>query len=1055
MTVSSGVAQSDPDDDPVEALILPEEAQTLAPREQPAPTLPPRPAPSPTGRPEGARRPAEAPSTPAVDGRAVPGYEILGELGRGGMGVVYKARHLRLDRVVALKMILSGAHAGALELGRFRTEAEAVARLTHPGIVAIYEVGEHEGRPWFALEFVDGGSLSARCTGTPLPPAEAAVLVEKLADAMAHAHARGVVHRDLKPANVLLTRAGEPKVTDFGLARKLGASDGLTASGAIMGTPSYMAPEQAGGNSKAIGPAADVYALGAVLYELLTGRPPFRAASLMDTLMQVVSDDPVPPSRLQSRLPRDLETVCLKCLSKDPGRRYATADELADDLRRFRNGEPVRARPVGPAERAVKWVRRRPATAALLALLAVTTATGFGLVTWKWLDADRARGEANSAREEAVQALAKARAEQAKADSERSRAETQLSRSESLLYANGIRLAERELLAGDKASAVQLLDECRRDLRGWEWHFLRRQLALGSSATWTGLEQPVGPVAFGPDGSLLAGGGGGKLFVLDPAGKEVRSWLGPAPVRAIAWAADGKLLASGDLAGNVAVRTAVGDSLVTIRAHTKGVTSLAFAPDGRTLASGGADALAVLWDAVTGRELHICGGHGGPVLAVAFSPDGQTLATASSDKTVKLWDVATGANRYTYREHQQSVGTVAFSPDGRHIASGASDLRLWPAAGGDAEWTLNEDVALLAFHPGGKRMFALTGGRALKILDAATGDAVLTLAVPKDVPPSLAVGPNGHRLAGGRVTPKGEILLWDGTPTDEAFVLHLRGPVADVAFSPDGGRLAAGTGFPIAPGSATVWETATARPVALLHGHLNSLTRLSFSPDGTLLATAGLDCAVLLTDVASARVRRRLIGHTGAVAGLAWSPDGALLASTGGDHLVLLWDAEGKEVRRLHAGSVGLALAFSPDGKTLAVAELETVRLYDVATGEERRRLPAGRAVTWSRDGRHLASAAANGTVLIFDAVSGHEVRSLQGAFAPGALAYTPDGKHLAVAAGNGVLVWDLAQGGQPTCLTREARRPGGVVFSPDGQLLAAGVNDEVRVWERRRWEGE
>ncbi len=676
MTVSSGVAQSDPDDDPVEALILPEEAQTLAPREQPAPTLPPRPAPSPTGRPEGARRPAAALSTPVVDGRAVPGYEILGELGRGGMGVVYKARHLRLDRVVALKMILSGAHAGALELGRFRTEAEAVARLTHPGIVAIYEVGEHEGRPWFALEFVDGGSLSARCTGTPLPPAEAAVLVEKLADAMSHAHTRGVVHRDLKPANVLLTRAGEPKVTDFGLARELGASDGLTASGAIMGTPSYMAPEQAGGNSKAIGPAADVYALGAVLYELLTGRPPFRAASLMDTLMQVVSDDPVPPSRLQSRLPRDLETVCLKCLSKDPGRRYATADELADDLRRFRNGEPVRARPVGPAERAIKWVRRRPATAALLALLAITTATGFGLVTWKWLDADRARGEANGAREEAVKALARAREEQAKADSERSRAEAQLTRSESLLYANGIRLAERELLAGDKARAVQLLDECRRDLRGWEWHFLRRQLVLGGSAAWTGLEQPIGPVAFGPDGSLLAGGGGGNLFVLDPAGKEVRSWPGGAAVRAVAWAADGKLLASGDLAGNVAVRTAVGDSLVTIRAHTKGVTSLAFAPDGRTLASGGADALAVLWDAVTGRELHICGGHGGPVLAVAFSPDGQTLATASNDKTVKLWDVATGAARYTYREHQQSVGTVAFSPDGRHIASG----RFRPAA---------------------------------------------------------------------------------------------------------------------------------------------------------------------------------------------------------------------------------------------------------------------------------------------------------------------------------------------------------------------------------------
>ena len=253
---------------------------------------------------------------------AVPGYEVLSELGRGGMGVVYKARQVKLGRLVALKMILSGGHAGEADLARFRTEAEAIARLQHPNIVQIYEVGEHGGLPFFSLEFCGGGSLEKKRGGTPLPPAEAAVLVETLARAMQAAHEKGVIHRDLKPANVLLAEDGTPKITDFGLAKKLDEA-GQTASGAVMGTPSYMAPEQAGG--QAVGPLADVYALGAVLYECLTGRPPFKAATNLDTILQVVSDEPVPPAQLQPKTPRDLETICLKCLHKDPEKRYPSA----------------------------------------------------------------------------------------------------------------------------------------------------------------------------------------------------------------------------------------------------------------------------------------------------------------------------------------------------------------------------------------------------------------------------------------------------------------------------------------------------------------------------------------------------------------------------------------------------------------------------------------------------------------------------------------------------------------------------------------------------------
>jgi tetratricopeptide (TPR) repeat protein len=304
---------------------------------------------------------------------SVPGYDILAELGRGGMGVVYQARHRKLDRVVALKMILVGGHAGAAELERFRVEAQAIARLQHPNIVQVHEVGEHDGLPYLALEYC-GGTLAHKLAGTPLPPNAAAELVETLARAMHYAHQRGIIHRDLKPANILLAenpKSGSqisefaPKITDFGLAKKLDEA-GQTASGAIMGTPSYMAPEQAGGKSKELGPSCDGYALGAILYECLTGRPPFKAATPMDTMLQVVNEEPVPPRHLNAKVPRDLQTVCLKCLQKEADKRYASAQALAEDLQRYRAGEPIVARPVSAVERAVKWAQRKPAQASVL-----------------------------------------------------------------------------------------------------------------------------------------------------------------------------------------------------------------------------------------------------------------------------------------------------------------------------------------------------------------------------------------------------------------------------------------------------------------------------------------------------------------------------------------------------------------------------------------------------------------------------------------------------------------------------------------------------------------
>jgi serine/threonine-protein kinase len=360
----------------------------------------------------------------------IAGYEILGVLGRGTMAVVYKARQRGLGRVVALKMIRDADHPGPDELSRFRREAVALAALQHPNIVQIHEVGEDRGQPYFSLEYVEGGTLASKIGGVPQPAAEAALLVRALADAMESAHRLGIVHRDLKPANVLLTGDGQPKIGDFGLVKRLTDEVGQTQSGSIVGSPGYMAPEQAEGRTRDVGPLADVYGLGAILYHLLTGRPPFRAATVVDTLQQVRTEEPIPPSQFQPRLPRDIETICLKCLQKDPARRYPSAGELAEDLRRFESGEAIRARPVGRAERLWQWARRNPRVAALSAAVALLLVGWSITSTWLYRRArasERAAVRAAAAARE-NEALARNNADEARRQAERAQASGNLAR---------------------------------------------------------------------------------------------------------------------------------------------------------------------------------------------------------------------------------------------------------------------------------------------------------------------------------------------------------------------------------------------------------------------------------------------------------------------------------------------------------------------------------------------------------------------------------------------------------------------------------------------------
>jgi tRNA A-37 threonylcarbamoyl transferase component Bud32 len=584
----------------------------------------------------------------AAEWVAVAGYEVLALLGKGGMGVVYKARQVGLDRVVALKMILQAEHAGLDERERFRAEAHAVASLQHPHIVQIHEVGECQGLPFFSMEFCSAGNLDAQLDGTPWEPQRAARLVEVLARAMQAAHAAGIIHRDLKPANVLLSQDGTPKVTDFGLARRVG-TQGRTRSGAVMGTPSYMAPEQAAGQGKQAGPTTDVYALGAILYELLTGRPPFKGATDIDTLLLVLTEEPVLVRRLQPKVPKDLETVCHQCLHKDPARRYSSAAALADDLRRFQAGEPVSARPVGTASRALRWARRRPAVAGLLITVAVVVATGLGGILSTYSQAlwerDRADREAANARAQAQRAdeeAAKARKGEAEAIKARDEAQLQAeaartARQETRLqkYVAGIARADDQVQAGNHALANQMLESVGiMDVRGWEYRHLRNR-ADGTPVTLRWHSDAVRSLSYSPDGSHL---------VSASEDGAVRVW-----------------------------DTITGADVLTLPGHKKAVKSIIYSPDGSHLASASDDSTVKVWSAWTGAEVITLHGHKGPVESISYSPDGRRLASASDDKTVKIWDARGGAAILTLDGHSDSVRSVSFSPDGRRLASASDD----------------------------------------------------------------------------------------------------------------------------------------------------------------------------------------------------------------------------------------------------------------------------------------------------------------------------------------------------------------------------------------------
>ncbi len=996
-------------------------------------------------------------STGRTTWRGPAGYEIKRLLGRGGMGVVYEARQVRLNRPVALKMIRSGVHASPEDRLRFISEAEVIARLRHPNIVQVYAFGDSDGQPFFEMEYVDGGSLIDRLDGTPRPTRDASALLEILARAIHEAHRKGVIHRDLKPSNILLMADGSPKIVDFGLAKLIGSEGGLTRTDSVLGSPAYMAPEQAAGRASAVAPASDVYALGAIYYEMLTGRQPFVAGTTMETLDLVRHAEPVAPSRLRPGLPLDLETICLRCLNKDPGRRYASAEALADDLGRWLRGESILARPTGLLERGYRWSLRNRAVAGLLAsigLLLVGGTTGMAIL---WA----------RARSEAANALSHARkADETNVELGRISAGLTLDRGIALAadgeVARGLSyMARAAQLDGGRESPIGRA--ARANLAAWS-RLVPRPVAE------VAITVPVASARIAPDRrtAALAGLDGSIDFrdLETPARLVSTGPLPGGPAEAMDYRPDGLALATlRRTTGLVEVRDpATGRALGPPIHRASGEGQVRLHP-GSSIVAWRAGRTLALHEIATGRPI------GEPIAAdstirdMVFSPDGSTLIAVTESGQIIAVDGRTGRPRGK-PPVVKTAWVVVFHPDGSRFAVGFGPYSLSKAERRDGSGAQAFETATL--RPVGPRM-----------------------------PHEVGVVELSYR-ADGRVLVSGDFggttRIWDAEGRPIGTPLKGDGSVDGLKFSPDGSLLMTRSN----QGSVRIGEVATGLQVgstlemagasradfsadgrrAILIGRstiraldltgaamparsaLRETTLIRFRPDGASLLAGGYDGVGRLLSTRTMRPIGWPMPHQGNIQVAALSPDGARIATGSRDGTVRVWDAEGRSVlppiALRHWAS---ALCFSPDSRRLLVAdESGDVSLIDLATGRrlgepqhhDGTKFPGAsvKNLLFSPDGR-VGLAVGNSTSFgRIDGITGRSLGPVLDLGGKGQLVgLSGDGLTLAIVIDGSIRRFDATTGAERLPpLGREIRTAAAM---PDGRTIVGGGTDRiVRFWD-------
>ncbi len=1032
---------------------------------------------------EAAGRPSPDPrasSTKTLKGSAALGrmpkeigrYHVKRVIASGGMGTVYEAVQEHPRRTVAVKVMKHGI-ASRSAMRRFEYESQILARLRHPGIAQVYEAGTHRDDtgtvPFFAMEYIPNAKpITQYATEKKLGTRERLDLFGKVCDAVHHGHQKGIIHRDLKPSNILVDSTGLPRIIDFGVARATDSDLAVTTLqtdvGQLIGTLQYMSPEQCEADPHDLDTRSDVYALGVVLYELLCRKLPYDVSkvSVYEATRVVREHQPTSLSTIDRSLRGDVETIVFKALEKDRERRYQSAIELVQDIKRYLSGEAVVARPPSIVYQLRVFARRNKAFFSAVAAAFVVLVAGVIVSTSLYLRSETARRDASQAQA--------AEADQRKlAESERDRAIAAKQQARRQAYISNIAAAGAALYMDEVVSVRQRLDAAPEEFRNWEWQHLHAQ-AENSLAVLRGHKEGIWGLAFSPDGTRLASWSSDKTVRLWDVSttKELAVLRGHGgPISHVAFSPDGTRLASAskswsdESAGDNTVRVwdaLTGKELAVLRGHVGRVSSVAYSPDGNRLASGSMDKTVRLWDVSTGEELVVLQGHEGWLNSVAFSPDGTRLATASFDKTVRLWDTSTGEELAVLRGHEDSIWPIAFSPDGTRLASGSNDktVRLWNASNGKALASLRgheRGVGSVAFSPDGTRLASASWDKTIRLWDAFTGEELVVLQGHGHIVRSAVFSPDGTRLASASVD--ATVRVWDASTGEQLTVLRgHEDSVHYAAFSPDGTHLASGS----ADGTVRLWDASIRNDPGLLQGHEESVMSVAFSPDGTRLASASWDWTVRLWD-ASTCEQLLVLPHEGGTVSVAFSPDGTRLATASGDKTVRLWNAStGEElaVLRGHEGRIW-SVAFSPDGTHLASASWDkTVRLWDTSTGEELAVLRGHEdgilPIAFSPDGTRLASGSDDKTVRLWNASNGEALAILRGHEGRiWSVAFSPDGTHLASAGWEDrtVRLWEASTGEELSVLRGHGNFVATVAFSPDGTRLASGANDKtIRLWD-------